>query len=547
MSHSKYDSEIEFIKDKIQRLRFSDPSETLQLCHQLLVHADIKQDDGLFGYAYYYLSEAYFSINDYKSFMEYLLKGISYQQRSSQGALLARTYNVLAVNAGNQGNDLSALDHYMTALRFCKEYNLSYETGMVYTNLGHIYTGIKQYDKAIEYFSMGLPLFATDESNPFYWSNVILAYTAIGDCYYKLDNMESALEFSEKALSAPEDNVLDYSKAAHLAFRAKLLITIGQEDEGYELIDHFILIILKMQTLVDIYEQIFSFCEFLLSIEKFNEMWTILTRIEALTLDTEIANIELILLRIKIAYYKRVNDEYSYLHATARYFEISQKMLTQKADTNKDAIDLRFRLEEVQKEQDAIKQENAVLQEHSEHDPLTGLPNRYKLNAFSEEAISRAKENKTMLGVEIFDLDYFKQYNDTYGHQAGDDCLYAISRLLKNMMTEGIFCARYGGDEFVVIYENKTDEEILALANKLKEDVIALGLEHKNSLAAPVVTISQGIRNSIPSHGNKMWDYLFTADSALYEIKRSTRNQIHLVHKTSTQSMITGVVRIENK
>jgi diguanylate cyclase (GGDEF)-like protein len=105
-------------------------------------------------------------------------------------------------------------------------------------------------------------------------------------------------------------------------------------------------------------------------------------------------------------------------------------------------------------------------------------------------------------------------------------------------MDKGIFCARYGGDEFIIIYENMTDEEILKIARKLQQDVIGLDLKLKNSTVHPTVTISQGIRNSVPVKENKIWDYFYVADMSMYQVKRACKNDIRLVHKPDLQQDI---------
>jgi diguanylate cyclase (GGDEF)-like protein len=177
-----------------------------------------------------------------------------------------------------------------------------------------------------------------------------------------------------------------------------------------------------------------------------------------------------------------------------------------------------------------MQEENKLLQEKSERDPLTKLPNREKINEYTEVAFENAYHNGTNLGVEIFDIDFFKQYNDTYGHQAGDKCLKKIAQLLHSLMEQGIFCARYGGDEFIIIYENKSDDEIKAIAEQLRQRVMELNITHTNSTISPVVTISQGIRNSVPKDGNKIWDYFYIADMSMYHVKRTTKNDVLLLH-----------------
>jgi diguanylate cyclase (GGDEF)-like protein len=239
------------------------------------------------------------------------------------------------------------------------------------------------------------------------------------------------------------------------------------------------------------------------------------------------------ILSLKVQYYKEIQDEPGYMQACSEYFQVSRQLTDENRTNAKRAIELRIDLENIKEKQRLIQEENKRLLEKSQRDPLTKLPNRDKLNEYSQNAFDKAFRNGGCLGVEIFDIDCFKQYNDTYGHQAGDKCLKRIAKLLLDLMEHGIFCARYGGDEFIIIYENKTDEEILEIASQLKQNIMALNIKHKNSTVEPIVTISQGIRNSVPTAGNKIWDYFYAADMAMYQIKRGTRNDIQLVHRAN--------------
>ena len=88
----------------------------------------------------------------------------------------------------------------------------------------------------------------------------------------------------------------------------------------------------------------------------------------------------------------------------------------------------------------------------------------------------------------------------------------------------GVFGARYGGDEFVLIYENVTMEQAERFADELKKKVMELNMEHKYSKALPIVTISQGVCHGYPKEGEKVSDYLHVADEMLYRMKKKTRN-----------------------
>ena len=152
-----------------------------------------------------------------------------------------------------------------------------------------------------------------------------------------------------------------------------------------------------------------------------------------------------------------------------------------------------------------------------------------------------AKENDIPVAMEILDIDYFKEYNDNYGHQEGDRCLVSIANTIRNLVEEAEgFCARYGGDEFVIIYANVTWEQAVSYAEELRRRVLALEMEHRFSKALPVVTISQGICWGIPRKGNRSWDFLHAADNMLYRVKKFSRNNYCVGGLDETEDVTMG-------
>ena len=177
--------------------------------------------------------------------------------------------------------------------------------------------------------------------------------------------------------------------------------------------------------------------------------------------------------------------------------------------------------------------ENAMLRKKSETDALTGLPNRFAYNHYSMQIynhILRHPEKAQTIGVEILDIDYFKEYNDNYGHQAGDLCIQAVAAEIQALAaSRNIFTCRYGGDEFVIIYQGYTKEEVEIFCRQLQAQIQARAIRHEYSSAAEMVTITQGIcfDRFMPHHG--IDDYLLYADRALYDMKNVSRNNYRIV------------------
>lgn len=185
--------------------------------------------------------------------------------------------------------------------------------------------------------------------------------------------------------------------------------------------------------------------------------------------------------------------------------------------------------ESVNKMVDSMK-ENIILKEKSETDALTGLPNRFAYDSYQKYIYKTIKKKPRTLAVEILDIDYFKEFNDNYGHQAGDKCIQMIADEI-GKLCEGrtdVFCCRYGGDEFVIIYDGYLREEVEEFISNLKAAVAERKIKHDYSKFGNFVTISQGVCFQEFEDGFTMSDYFNKADETLYEVKKVTRNDYRI-------------------
>ena len=157
------------------------------------------------------------------------------------------------------------------------------------------------------------------------------------------------------------------------------------------------------------------------------------------------------------------------------------------------------------------------LESIANQDALTGTANRRALNAY----LAAIWQQKTPLALMMIDVDYFKRYNDRYGHQAGDECLSSVAQVA--VRAEGDLVARYGGEEFVVVLPGVSLAHATAIAERIQQKIREAGLPHAASAVASEVTVSIGI---VASDGTVPIETLIArADSALYQAKNKGRNQ----------------------
>lgn len=173
-----------------------------------------------------------------------------------------------------------------------------------------------------------------------------------------------------------------------------------------------------------------------------------------------------------------------------------------------------------------LKKLNKQLEESSFTDPLTSLSNRRYFNVIYEREYKRAMRLQHNIAFMMLDIDFFKQYNDTYGHLAGDETLKAVADVLKTTLKRPTdFVFRLGGEEFGVLLTETNEQETKLVAGNINKNIEQLEIEHEKNAASDFVTISIGVVLTIPSSLDEQESILSEADKKLYEAKESGRNK----------------------
>jgi diguanylate cyclase (GGDEF)-like protein len=195
--------------------------------------------------------------------------------------------------------------------------------------------------------------------------------------------------------------------------------------------------------------------------------------------------------------------------------------------------DLEKSKEQIEQQKRELEKANLALEKLSLDDPLTGLWNRRKYDQAVEVEWRRCLRYKRPIALILLDIDNFKQFNDFYGHMAGDKCLIRIGEILKGSLTRASdLVVRYGGDEFVVLLPESGREEALKVAEMLRQKIKSINIPHDKSTVCDHVTVSIGVTSTVPDIDSSYEDLFNTADRALYQTKDDGRNRVSFLDFT---------------
>lgn len=186
-----------------------------------------------------------------------------------------------------------------------------------------------------------------------------------------------------------------------------------------------------------------------------------------------------------------------------------------------------FDISERKKNEEELSRLNKQLEDFSFKDELTGLANRRMFNLTLEKEWTRALRNQSPLSLIMLDIDYFKQYNDHYGHLQGDDCLQKVGLTLGAMSARAAdLIARFGGEEFAILLPDSDKAAALGMAERCRSYIFDLHLPHEMSPLDHVLTISVGVETMVPSRAYTPRHLVDAVDKLLYQAKQKGRNRM---------------------
>lgn len=485
-----------------------------------------EREKGLYGLVCYYA--AFFMINNgrLEECLSYLNESIRCIRGTAQEEELCRCYHMSGVVAQAQNNLVLAMEHYERARIYAEKNNRKFIYCLAVGNMANTYSSLGAYEKALGEYKECIRemkrLGQHDTNQENMYCKMLAGY---GYCLLMTDGKEEALEIAEELKNLIAEN--HYIAAVELTiylFLAFCAYQNSQDCEADEYTERTVRVIMENDNIVADFDNVLKLIQYLIAVEKFEQLQQVLERMEPQAAVAKNEGFLLQLLLYRLQYCSDNMSREKFLERTQSFFSLKSKYEYAENNQVLRIMRMRNKLREVEEEQTRLMEENTKLIYQMQHDELSGLYNKRYMNRRMEELFEEAMQKELTLGVMFVDIDYFKQMNDKYGHQKGDECIIAIADAIKTCMPED-FAARYGGDEFVILTLGRSKEYMEMRAQMLLDNVMARQLPNEDSPYMKVVTITIGGVNAIPHKPNKMWDFLSAADETLYRQKKEQKGR----------------------
>ena len=520
MARKEFPDKVLEWMEAIETLSSENPMGAMEYCDKLEQHAQEVKSDYLKGYSLFYRGFSNYVMNDLEKSVSYFSEALNLLLDAEEWNLVGRCYNALGNIADFQGDFSLAVDYFFKGLNCCREHELDNTRYYLESNVANVYLALGEPLNAVPRLQECEALIK--KGLPFSSSSKTVVYANLANSYLLLNELDLAESYIKLLKVECKDDNSIVNQISYLYLQIRLFNARGEVEARDEAICEIRKIELNSSAVFDALTELSILATLFLEIKNYEAFCALIDQIE---LFANTSHVRKKALRLRMTYYKAINDMDSYTKTAVEYYELSEELESRQNRMISHNIMIRSHLEDEATRRKEVEKTNRMLKRKSEKDALTGMNNRYKLNEQLELSFHRAYVSGSPLAVEILDIDCYKEYNDNYGHQAGDDCLIEIADVIRSMEEyTGVHTGRYGGDEFLIIYEDYDREDVKAMVERLHAKIHNLNLEHKYSRVGKCVTISQGIFHKIPVGNNKTWDFLYAADMALYAVKRKSRD-----------------------
>lgn len=512
---------VQELMEKIVSVQHIDLKQQKIYCDELCLLADQYEDPYAKAFALTYLSDWATNSRTHKECYLHLQEAFLLCREHQFSDLLLKLYNIAGMYNASHFDEISAVQNYLDGLKIAIQLD-AIETQMVLlNNIGTLFNDKEDIPDALEYIGQAYELFLKHHKKIQCHADLIIILNII-ELYLKSNRIEDAEDVYLHYVPAIKENGKESDIPIIHIFELYLAFATNHIEESIKLADYFINSGLHLNENRNLY---FSFYrdvfQIMLKMEDKARAETLLRCMGSLCLVDDIEQqLQLHLCWINFAETFHMED--TLIVSYKQYYQLQKQINDVTNKFKADSMKEKILVNTIRDEKECIIKEKQVLESRVKIDGLTKLFNR----SYFAMLIENFKANPKIktIGIIILDVDYFKQYNDFYGHYQGDQVLQTVAQCLDMNTDSSIFAARYGGDEFICACINMQDEEIEDYIKRVIHDLNTHHIEHKKSTALDIVSISAGYSNLANDKDFSLDVAVNVADSALYQVKSNGRN-----------------------
>jgi diguanylate cyclase (GGDEF)-like protein len=406
----------------------------------------------------------------------------------------------------------TSMDYYMNALKLAQAGNFPDLEVALINGLGLVQYGLENYEESLGYFMTCLEKAGEDDLTGRADANNNVAYVL-----HLLRREQDALKYGMEALSLFKKLGTSVGMMETLHSLGAIHIALGNYDEAMSYLQEGIGIarrnksqLLELHYILEIGRIRLIRGELALAEEEMLQALQTAGKINSLT------NISLINERL-VEIYKEKGDYSSALKHFETYHATFKKIFNEKSDRRIKNLEIVHRVELTRKQADIYRELAAT-------DFLTGLINRRRFLEIADDALERAKFDKSHLAIIMLDIDHFKNVNDQYGHSVGDQVLSAVAASIKKSLRGNDVAGRHGGEEFIVLVVGATPDQCITIAERIRHAVARLSTHVEGAVVK--VTVSLGLASFDPDSIVTLDALINNADQALYKAKEQGRDRV---------------------
>lgn len=520
MADKKYDLQsIEEIETEIMSERIENISLEKELCYTLNEKAKLANDHYALAFSYTFLGDYYLAMRENTSAVHYLNLALTLSESMHYEDLLIHIYNFMGMYYYTIYDEVTSLDFHLKSLYYAKKKNQIVSMSSSYNNMATCFELKNNYQEAMRYYHKSYDILK--ELPDEYLYRKILSLSNLCSCSYYLRKTDDILEYMKEFDKYAEGNDL-----AIIRFFKVYSVMLSQAENKdhtklYQVADQFFAMVSKIDSPLLVYQTMLNVCTLFLESKSEPYAKKSIEVIKQANHDEDLKSQKEVQ-KFIIRFCQLFGDEANLAKEYARFYEIIMAIENTQHETRIAGLLAKIELYKAKEKQESLKKEKIVMELLMNVDDLTDINNRRSFN----HALEELKHSKTdTIAIAMLDIDNFKEYNDSYGHQMGDEALIEVGKTLKKFSTDNIQVYRYGGDEFAVIFKNQNEEVVHQVLKQLSQDILDKKIRHCNSYVCEYLSVSYGYAFS--SEQNKAVDQLlYQADQNLYVIKNQ-RKRVH--------------------